>query len=115
MAAIAAGCNHVAGDHEVRWNEPSKFGDRFLVFYQIVILVVSILGLAWIVVPLFEGTFHWLSLELLGYEMLTGLILLMSLFAWVAGGEKWKAWSALLIHAAGYLKFMLLPHLVNMY
>jgi hypothetical protein len=79
------------------------------------ILGVSILGLGWIILPLFEGKFHWVSLELFCYLMLSGLILLMSLFAWVAGGEKWKAWSALLIHAAGYLKFMLLPHLIVMF
>ncbi len=53
--------------------------------------------------------------ELMGYALLTGLILLMSLFSWVAGGEKWKSRAALLIHAAGYIKFMLLPHFINMY
>lgn len=99
----------------MRWNEPSKFGDCFLTSYQIVILVVSIFGLAWLVFPLLEGRFQWVSLELFGYLVLTGLILLMSLFAWVAGGEKRKSWSALLIHAAGYLKFMLLPHLIVMF
>ena len=99
----------------MRWNEPSKFGDRFLAFYQIVILVVSISGLALLLFPLFGGWFQWVSLELFGYLVLTGLILLMSLFAWVAGGEKRKAWSALLIHAAGYLKFLLLPHLIVMF
>lgn len=99
----------------MKWSEPSKFGECFLAFYQIVILAVSILGLAWIVLPLFEGNFHWVSLELMGYLLLTGLILLMSLFSWVAGGEKWKARAALLIHAAGYIKFILLPHLVDMF
>lgn len=103
------------GGSTVRWNQPSKFGDRFLFFYQIVILLVSILGLAWIVFPLFEGKFHWVSLELFGYEILTGVIVLMSIFAWVAGGEEWKHRAALLIHAVGYIKFMLLPHLIDMF
>ena len=100
---------------KVRWNEPSKFGDCFLALYQSVILLVSIFGLVWLVFPLVEGRFQWVSLELFGYVVLTGLILLMSLFAWVAGGEKWKARAALLIHAAGYMKFLLLPHLVVMF
>lgn len=99
----------------MRWNQPSKFGERFLSFYQMGILAVSILGLVWLVSPLFAGEFYWVSLELVGYGLLTGLILLMSLFSRVAGGEKWKARAALLIHAAGYMKFMLLPHLVVMF
>ena len=83
--------------------------------YQGFIFAFAILNLSWIVLPIFAGYMSWNGLELFGYSLATIIILFLSLFSEIFNGNRNFLKITLLTTAAGFLKFLILPHHILMF